>query len=481
MAGMEKLLPQSLEAEAGVIGSLLIDPECAAAVFGKVRPADFYRAAHRDIMEAIEDLIKRREPADLITLGDALARTGKLEEIGGHSYVSSLANQVPTSANAEYYAAIVHEKAGLRALIHAAGQIAAIAYNEPDFDMASAKAQELVLDATRGMGAGGFRWLSEVLRSTQDDILRRIERTAEGKPPSGIGTGLRDLDAHIMSVENGELALLCARPGGAKSTIAGTIVTQAALKLEQDEEEGSIAWLSLEMPSVQNARRLLSALAGVNSRILRAGFRAPDGSLDYESYDLIRAASQRLDETIGKRVRMRERALTLGEVRNELMREVYENGCRAAVFDQVDLIRRDDKSRENDYERLSRYSYEFKQMALDFDIPIILLVQLNRATEGNADGLPTMSNLRGSGRFEQDADWIWAASRPAKQDKLRAANDPVFRRLIRFLILKARDGEADVELPLSFEGEYTRVQDWPEADALWYHHYLRELADAAGR
>jgi replicative DNA helicase len=478
---IEKLLPQSLEAEAGTLGSILIDPECLPAVMGKVRPEDMYRAANREIYQAMHDLMKAHEPVDLITLTDELARRGKLDEIGGISYVSSLANGVPTSANAEYYAAIVRDKAGLRRLIHVAGQIAALAYNEPDFSAASSAAQGLLLEALKAHGSsGGFRYLTEVLEDTMMDLVRRIERTAEGLPPAGIKTGFTDLDAHIMSLENGELALLCARPGGAKSTIAGTIALNTAAGYKARGEDRTVAWISMEMPSTQNARRLLASLAGVNGRIMRAGFRNPEnGELDRESYRLVRGAAEELDALAGMHLRMRERAVTLDELRTELMREVYEHNCGLAVIDQVDLIRRDERSRENDYERLSRYSYEMKQMALDFDIPVLLLVQLNRATEDNAGGMPDITNLRGTGRFEQDADWIWAAMRPAKRDKLRAANDETFRELLRLAILKGRDGEADTEIALRFQGEYTRVSDWPRENLLWYHHYLRELASAS--
>src|SRR5690242_9082787 len=131
---VEKLLPQNVEAEAGVLGSLLIDPEAVVQVADFLRSEDFYREAHRTIFQAVLDLYETGGPADLITLTDELARRGKLDEIGGASYVSSLANQVPTSRNVKRYAQIVERTAVLRRLINAAGQIAGVAYNEPDAD-----------------------------------------------------------------------------------------------------------------------------------------------------------------------------------------------------------------------------------------------------------------------------------------------------------------------------------------------------------
>jgi hypothetical protein len=140
----EKLLPQNVEAEAGVLGSLLIDPDAIVEVLDYLCPDDFYREAHRATYAAMVDLHHNGTPADLITLTDELARRGKLEDIGGLSYVSSLANTVPTSANAEYYARIVERTAILRRLIHAAGQIAAVAYNEPESIVALDQAEKLI-------------------------------------------------------------------------------------------------------------------------------------------------------------------------------------------------------------------------------------------------------------------------------------------------------------------------------------------------
>src|SRR5579883_2586596 len=160
---VEKLLPQNVEAEAGVLGSLLIDPEALVQVGEFLRPDDFYRDAHRIIYEAVLDLYEAGDPTDLITLTDELARRGQLDEIGGIGYVSSLANQVPTSGNVEYYARIVERTAILRRLIHAAGQIAAIAYEEGDADVALDKAEQLIFEISQKHSHSDFSTLGELL------------------------------------------------------------------------------------------------------------------------------------------------------------------------------------------------------------------------------------------------------------------------------------------------------------------------------
>ena len=133
---MEKLLPQNIEAECGVLGSIIIDPEAIVQVSDFLQPEDFYRDAHRTIYEVILHLYQSGEPADFITICDELERRNRLEDVGGASYITSLINQVPTSGNVEYYGHIVERTSTLRRLIHTAGQIAAVAYEEGDADVA---------------------------------------------------------------------------------------------------------------------------------------------------------------------------------------------------------------------------------------------------------------------------------------------------------------------------------------------------------
>src|SRR5260370_8393946 len=184
---VEKLLPQNVEAEAGVLGSLLIGPEAVVQVAEFLRPDDFYRDAHRTIFQAVLELYESGEAADLIPLTDERQRRGKLEDIGGVSYVSSLANQVPTSANVDYYGHIVERTAILRRLIHAAGQIAAIAYNEPDASAALEEAEKLVFNVSQRISRADFDPIRETLReyiTKLDHLHERRAALAVLPPPS---------------------------------------------------------------------------------------------------------------------------------------------------------------------------------------------------------------------------------------------------------------------------------------------------------
>jgi replicative DNA helicase len=234
MTTIEKLLPQNVEAEAGVLGSLLIDPDATVQVADFLKSDDFYREAHRAIYQAMIDLYEHRAPADLITLTDELARRGKLEDIGGLSYVSSLANQVPTSANVEYYARIVERTAILRRLIHAAGQIAAVAYNEPEATVALDQAEKLIFNVSqRSMRAD-----LEPIRDTLHEYMSQLDKLHERRGDIvGVATGFTDLDKLTGGLQKSDLIILAARPAVGKCLTAGTLIdnpqTGARMTIEE--------------------------------------------------------------------------------------------------------------------------------------------------------------------------------------------------------------------------------------------------------
>src|SRR5258708_3418727 len=206
---VEKLLPQNVEAEAGVLGSLLIDPEAIVQVAEFLKPDDFYREAHRAVYQAALDLYESGGPADFITLCDELGRRGKLEELGGTAYVGSLANQVPPSRNALHYARIVERTAILRRLIHAAGQIAGVAYNEPDADVAMEQAEKLIFDVGQRSSRSDFDSVGEILRQYIDKLDQLHEHRGD---IVGVASGFSDLDKLTGGLQKSDLIILAARP-----------------------------------------------------------------------------------------------------------------------------------------------------------------------------------------------------------------------------------------------------------------------------
>ncbi len=218
---MEKLLPQNIEAESGVLGSIIIDPEAIVQVADFLMPEDFYRDAHRTIYEVIIQLYEQQQPADFITICDELESRGKLEGVGGPSYVTSLINQVPTSGNVEYYGRIVERTAILRRLIHAAGEIAATAYQESDADVALEKAEQLIFNISQRHAHADFSTLRDIL----SDYMSKLDQLHERRGTIvGVPTGFADLDRLTGGLQRSDLIILAARPAMGKCVIYRTLV-----------------------------------------------------------------------------------------------------------------------------------------------------------------------------------------------------------------------------------------------------------------
>ncbi|MBV8821813.1 MAG: replicative DNA helicase, partial [Ktedonobacteraceae bacterium] len=265
---MEKLLPQSIEAECGVLGSIIIDPEAVVLVADFLQPEDFYRDAHRTVYEVILQLYEQHEPADFITICDELERLNKLEQVGGASYITSLINQVPTSGNVEYYGRIVERTAILRRLIHAAGEIAATAYEEGDADAALNKAEQLIFSIGQRHSRSDFSSLRELL----SDYMQKLDQLHERRGSIvGVPTGFTDLDRLTGGLQKSDLIILAARPAIGKSSLALSMAHNSAIKHKQ-----SIAIFSLEMSKEQLVQRLLSMDAGIDQQRLRTGWIEDD-------------------------------------------------------------------------------------------------------------------------------------------------------------------------------------------------------------
>lgn len=218
---VEKLLPQNIEAECGVLGSIIIDPDAIVQVADFLYAEDFYRDAHRTIYEVITQLYEQREPADFITICDELERRNRLEEVGGPAYITSLINQVPTSGNVEFYGRIVERTAVLRRLIHAAGQIAAVAYEEVDATVALDKAEQLIFAIGQRHARADFAALRDLL----SDYMEKLDQLHERRGSIiGVPTGFTDLDRLTGGLQKSDLIILAARPAMGKCAAAWTLV-----------------------------------------------------------------------------------------------------------------------------------------------------------------------------------------------------------------------------------------------------------------
>ncbi len=386
---MEKLLPQNIEAERGVLGSIIIDPEAIVQVADFLTADDFYRDAHRTIYETIVQLYEQREAADFITICDELERRNKLEDVGGASYITSLINQVPTSGNVEYYGRIVERTAILRRLIHAAGEIAAIAYDEVDADLALEKAEQLIFSIGQRHAHSDFSLLSDLL----DEYRVKLDQLHERRGAIvGVPTGFTDLDRLTGGLQKSDLIILAARPAVGKSSFALSLAHNSAIKYQR-----SVALFSLEMSKEQLVQRLLSMDAGVDQQRLRTGWIEDD---DWErisfSMGTLSEANIWIDDTAG---------ISTVEMRSKARRLQAEHGIDMIIVDYLQLMQSSvgGKRNENRVQEISEISRNLKGLARELDMPVLALAQLSRAVESRQSKVPQLSDLRESGCITGDS------------------------------------------------------------------------------
>ncbi len=385
---MEKLLPQNIEAECGVLGSIIIDPEAIVQISDFLRSDDFYRDAHRTIFEVIVQLYEEREPADFITICDELERRNQLEEVGGASYITSLINQVPTSGNVEYYGRIVERSAILRRLIHAAGQIAAVAYESSDADAALEKAEQLIFAISQRHARSDFTHLREILA----DYMEKLDQLHERRGSIvGVPTGFTDLDRLTGGLQKSDLIVLAARPGLGKTSLALSLAHNSTVKYQR-----SVAIFSLEMSKEQLAQRLLSMDASIDQQRLRTGW------IEDDEWERIVIARDKLEET---NIWIDDTAsITTTELRSKARRLHAEYGIDLIIIDYLQLMQATIGGRRNENRvmEISEISRSLKALARELNLPVLALAQLSRAVESRQSKVPQLSDLRESGCITGD-------------------------------------------------------------------------------
>lgn len=452
---MERLLPHNIEAEEGVLGSIILDPEAIPQVADFLRPEDFYRDAHRHIFAAVIDLHRAHTPADLITLCEELERRGQLRDIGGAAAVSSLVNAVPTSANVEYYARIVERAAMMRRLVHAAGQMAALAYNEPDSREALERSMRLLLAISDRHQNEGEQDFEEVL----DELLEETYNRMEGSLSHHLlQTGLPALNAAVSGIDRGELVYLAGRPGTGKSVLGLDMADAVAGQVK--EQGGTVFYYTLEMSATQQVRRLVAARARINTQLIRTGFRGAYGELADEELSKFNQKAQALRERLKGTLFIHKQPISVDRLYERLYNAVLTKHCRFVVIDQLDLLEDEDRFREHD--QISYASKRLKQIARDLNLPILCLVQLNREVEhrhGLAEKRPILPDFRYSGRLEQDADQVWFLFRPSMYEA--RPEDCHWAEYGEIILGKMRDGQRGLIVPYRFIEPYALIEAWP--------------------
>lgn len=386
---VNRTLPQSIEAEQSVIGSMIIDRSAIAQAAEGLDEEDFYRDSHKVLFKSIIDMFKRDMAVDLVTVLEHLKATDTLERAGGVTYVTEITSSVPTTANLASYIQIVQEKSTLRKLIKASTSIIEESYNKQgEVENVLDAAEKRIFDIAEKRTTSDFEPLNQVLERGFIEIERLFNNKGE---ITGVGSGFIDLDAKTSGFQKGDMVLIAARPSMGKTTFALNIAEHAALR-----EGKSVVVFSLEMSKEQLAYKLLCSEANVDMLKLRTG------ALDDKDWENIARATGPLskakiyiDDTAG---------VSVMEMRSKCRRLKMEYGIDLILIDYLQLM--SGSSSESRQQEVSEISRSIKALAKEMECPVIALSQLSRAPEQRADHRPMLSDLRESGSIEQDADLV---------------------------------------------------------------------------
>ncbi len=431
-----KVPPQALEAEEAVLGAMLTSKEAVSRGLEILISDHFYKDSHRRIFESMNNLFDEGEPVDAVSVINELKKRKKLDASGGAYFLTGLADSVPTSANIDYYAQIVLEKASLRRLISVATDLSSDAFNdEHGLEDILDRAEQRIFSISQGRLKGKFQQLSPVLQETFEQLDKIHQRPGS---VTGVPTGLTDLDEITSGFQDGELIIVAGRPSMGKTALALTFARNAAV-----EHKIPVGIFSLEMSNSQLAMRLLTSEARVDSHLVRTG-KLPNEQWKNLSLSVgnLADAPIYLDDTP---------AMGITELRAKSRRLKAEKDVQLIMVDYLQMMHGGSGS-ESRQQEISQISRSLKALAKEISVPVIALSQLSRAPEARSDHRPQLSDLRESGAIEQDADVVMFLYR-----KWVYSRDEEDRRKAEIIVSKQRNGPTGT-VPLIFVDSYAKFE-----------------------
>ena len=385
--------PQNTEAEASLLGAILIDADAIVKIADSISADDFFDARHKRIYEAITQLYERHSPIDVLTLSDQLRSNSFLDSVGGAAYLTELTNYVPTAAHVEQYADIVAQKALRRRLIATSQEIAEIGFDE------TKQLKELIEDAESRLFQVSQRHVKQSIVSIEAILAESFERLDELHKDSnklrGIPSGFKDLDDMTAGFQRSDLFILAARPSMGKTAMALNFAHNVAVQAKEP-----VLIFSLEMSKEQLVDRLLSMESGVDAWALRTGNLT---DADFEklatAMGTLSEAPIYIDDTPG---------ITVSDMRTKARREAHQHELGLVLIDYLQLMSGGSKfgGSDNRVQEISEISRGLKGVARELNVPLIALSQLSRSVESRSPQIPQLSDLRESGSIEQDADLV---------------------------------------------------------------------------
>ena len=452
---VERVPPHDLEAEEAVLGSLVIDGEAILKISPFLRSEDFYRDRNRWCYEACLELFRRSEAIDQATIGHELARLNRLEEVGGHAFLSQVAAVVPTSVNIEHYARIVQRTSVMRQVISAAGEIAALGYeDDPDVEATLSRAEDVLFRVRTGRSSRDFIHIREILDKFLEESATVGGALERGVAP--ITSGFSVMDQLLGGLHRSDLIIVAGRPAMGKSSLAMSIVRSAA------GLGATAAVFSLEMSRDQLVLRLLAGETGVDSHLLRLGMYSE-------------ANERRVVEAVGALsdlpVYIDDNPLsTVVDVRSKSRRLHLERGLDMIVVDYLQLIESANGRSYNRVQEIGEVTRSLKALARDLNVPVVAVSQLSRAVEMRQSHRPQLSDLRESGSIEQDADVVMFIYRDDKYISeeewgQRYPDRPYPRNIAEIMVAKHRHGPTGT-VHLYFRDKLAQFTDLPVGEGV---------------
>ena len=435
-------MPHNLDAEAALLGCILIDEEIQSELLEQLREEDFYQESHREILNAMRAVYGGRVPVDVVTLTDRLERDGKLERAGGLQYITELAQITPSAANYKQYLTIVRRDAVNRALIRAAKDIIENSMKGEEERNAISFAEKAVYDISKREDNNALVGMED--GETIQEVLGKFENIqSDPNAFRGVETGFKHFDRITNGLQKSDLIVLAARPGMGKTSLSMNIVENACL-----HKNGVAAVFSLEMPRIQIVQRLMCAYANVSME------KALSGKLQQSDWKKLMLASDRMQKS--KIFIDDSSRVTPAEILSKCRRlKSSEGRLDLIMIDYIQLMGGEAKNSENRQQEIASITRELKIMAKELDVPVIALSQLRRIQTKE----PQLSDLRESGAIEQDADIVLFISRPdvtATAEEL--AKNEVVKGAAELIIAKHRNGSTG-RVQLRFIGECTKFVD----------------------
>ncbi len=437
---MGRVPPQDIEAERGLLGSMFFNREAVGDVLPIIgqRSERFYRPDHRKLFEVLVEMYDRGDPIDLVTVRNELERRSLLKDVGDVDYLVQLAESVPSHHHAEHYARMVRDKAMLRDLIAAAGQVIEDAHNhhEEAKDILD-RAEQLLFQVTDQR----ISEQAEPIRNLLEETFQQIEER-EGHYITGVPTGFIELDDMLSGLQKGEMIIVAARPSMGKTAFGLNVAEHIATR-----EKRPVVFFSMEMSRQAVAQRLLCARARVDSHKLRRGMLA-DSDRDKlrDAGGDLHEAPLYIDDTPG---------MSVLELRAKSRRLRKRENIEAIFVDYLQLMRAPGYA-DSRQQEVSEISRGLKALARELNIPVVVLSQLNRNPEGRTGNRPRMSDLRESGAIEQDADVIMLLHREEYYQKENP--NPETQGQAEVIVDKQRNGPTGI-VKLFFNQKLTRFDN----------------------